>query len=172
MWSCTRKNFSGIQEDLKLLPIAPRDILSLYYQNQWVLSEEAFVPFYLLTYENLLGEQAETYLADKYPHEVKLSNQKSLLIHYSTSESPFLSTYIQDFYGVKDTPVMKNGQKLVLKLIGPHKRPVQVTNDLARFWNKTYPDLLKEFNREYPRHFWPPNPSEAKPFLLLRQAKA
>ena len=152
----------------KLLPVNQREILASYYQRQWNLDETDFVPFYLQEYERLLSDQMGRPLQDQYPHEIRLPNQKVLSIHYAVGESPFLTSYIQDFYGLKETPVLKSGQKLTLKLNGPHGRPIQVTNDLKRFWEKTYQEMLKELNREYPRHYWPANPAEAKPFLLLR----
>lgn len=157
-----------IQQDLELLPINLRDILATYYLLRWNLDEDLFIKFYLEEYERLLSEQANEYLPDRYPWEIKLPNQKILPIHYSVGEAPYLISFIQDFYGLKETPAMKDGQKLTLKLNGPHGRPIQVTNDLSRFWEKTYSELLREFNREYPRHFWPDKPAEAKPFLLLR----
>ncbi|MFY7992495.1 MAG: ATP-dependent helicase C-terminal domain-containing protein [Bacteriovoracaceae bacterium] len=161
-----------IQQDLELMPVNLRDILSTYYQEKWNLDESSFTQFYLEEYARTLEQESGLYLREKYPLEVKLSNQKNLTVHYTIGEAPFLMSYIQDFYGLKETPSLNNGQKLTLKLNGPHGRPIQVTNDLARFWVKTYQELLKEFNREYPRHFWPANPAEAKPFLLLRQMKA
>ena len=157
-----------IQNTLKLEPPQIKDVIAQFYGEQWVLDETKFVDFYLAHYEAKLQSQSELFFGEHYPVEMKLSNQKILRIHYSLGESPYLMSYIQDFYGLKDSPVSKNGQKLSLKLIGPHKRPIQVTNDLKGFWQKTYQELLRELNREYPRHYWPDNPMEAKPFLLLR----
>ena len=62
-----------------------------------------------------------------------------------------------------------NKRAITLKLQGPHKRPVQVTNDLAGFWQRGYKELLKEMRREYPRHHWPDNPESAPAVLLKRQ---
>ncbi len=158
-----------IEQSEKLLPVNPREIIASFYQTQWILDEGHFIPFYLEEYEKILAEQSSTNFFTSFPKELRLTNQKVLTINYVQGETPFITSYIQDFYGVKDTPTLSNGQKLTLKLNGPHGRPIQVTNDLSRFWDKTYPEILKEFNREYPRHYWPSNPAEAKPFLTLRQ---
>lgn len=93
-----------------------------------------------------------------------------LKIIYSDTEAPHIMNFIQFFYGLKASPVLPVNQKpLTLKLQGPHKRAVQVTNDLAGFWQRGYKELLKEMRREYPRHHWPDNPENAPPILLKRQ---
>ncbi len=106
----------------------------------------------------------------KLPRVIHLGGKKELKIHYPYNQDPFLEAPIQDFYGLKETPkIADNKVALTLKLIGPHKRPLQVTKDLASFWNKTYLEMLKEFKRDYPRHHWPDDPKSAKPILLKRQ---
>lgn len=93
-----------------------------------------------------------------------------LKVIYSDSEPPHILAFIQSFYGQKNTPIMPvNKRAITLKLQGPHKRPVQVTNDLAGFWQRGYKELLKEMRREYPRHHWPDNPESAPAVLLKRQ---
>lgn len=161
-----------IQSELKLGPVNLKEVIDQFYSESWVLDEDKFVDFYLTEYESYLQSQSDSFLDESYPIELRLSNKKVLKIHYSQGETPFLMSMIQDFYGLKTTPILKNGQKLSLKLVGPHKRPVQVTNDLPRFWDKTYPEMLKEFNREYPRHYWPDKPSEARPFITRRLFEA
>lgn len=62
---------------------------------------------------------------------------------------------IQHLYGLTDTPRIAAGRiKLVLEILGPNYRPVQITDDLASFWANTYPQLKKELKRRYPRHGW------------------
>lgn len=101
------------------------------------------------------------------PTKINLGGRRELIVHYPMNMDPYLEAPIQDFYGLNDTPSIMQGQvPLTLKLLGPHKRPIQVTKDLKNFWAKTYQEMKKEYQRDYPRHYWPDKPWEAKPFLL------
>lgn len=107
------------------------------------------------------------------PWAINLGGKRDLKVHYPYNQEPYVEAPIQDFYGLKDTPRIFQGKiPLTLRLIGPHKRPLQVTKDLAGFWNKTYLEMLKEFKREYPRHHWPDDPRTAPPILLKRQLES
>ena len=68
---------------------------------------------------------------------------------------------MQDFFGLADGPRIAGGTPLVLRLLAPNYRPVQVTTDLAGFWERHYPSLRKELMRRYPRHAWPEDPRNA-----------
>jgi ATP-dependent helicase HrpB len=57
-----------------------------------------------------------------------------------------------------ETPTIANGFPLVLHLLAPSKRPVQVTRDLRGFWERHYPAIRRELCRKYPRHAWPEDP--------------
>lgn len=101
------------------------------------------------------------------PLKIHLGGRRELEIHYPLNMDPYVEAPIQDFYGQKSTPSIFKGKiPLTLKLLGPHKMPIQVTKDLAGFWQKTYPVLKKEWLREYPRHHWPDDPLTAEPYLL------
>jgi ATP-dependent helicase HrpB len=66
---------------------------------------------------------------------------------------------LQDFFGLKETPRVARGQvPIVLHLLAPNQRPVQMTSDLAGFWQRLYPQVRRELSRRYPRHKWPENP--------------
>jgi len=133
--------------------------------------------------ETLKWEGFEDYLKNRIEEKFKISNldvelplkmdlggRRELLIHYPVGMDPYLEAPIQDFYGLSDTPRIIHGQvPLTLKLLGPHKRPIQVTKDLINFWNKTYQEMKKEYQREYPRHYWPEKPWESRPILLKSQ---
>lgn len=109
-------------------------------------------------------------LEQDFPLFIQLTDKRKIPIHYDRSKDPWIESYIQDFYGLTKTPQLAKGKlQLTLQLLGPHKRAIQVTQDLASFWSKTYPTMLKELSREYPRHYWPETPATAKPFLLKRQ---
>lgn len=107
------------------------------------------------------------------PSKINLGGKRELTVHYPEGMDPYLEAPIQDFYGLNDTPSIMNGRvPLTLKLLGPHKRPIQVTKDLKNFWQKTYQEMKKEYQREYPRHYWPDKPWEAKPVLLKRMLES
>ena len=107
----------------------------------------------------------------KLPKSIHLGGRKELTIVYSSEADPYIEAPIQEFYGLKTTPLIADNFPLTLKLLGPHKRPLQVTKDLAGFWNKTYIEMKKELQRDYPKHYWPDEPQNAKPFLLKSHLK-
>jgi ATP-dependent helicase HrpB len=70
-----------------------------------------------------------------------------------------LATRIQDLFGVRETPRVAGGRvPVLLHLLAPNQRPQQVTDDLAGFWQRTYPQVRKELRRRYPKHAWPEDP--------------
>lgn len=133
------------------------------------LDLEAYFSTFDLTFEHVVTELKAKLKFEEMdlPASVFLGGRKELKIHYSESEPPYLEAPIQEFYGHNETPTIMNGQvTLTLKLLGPHKRPIQVTRDLKNFWQRTYQEMKKEYSRDYPRHYWPDRPWEAKPYLL------
>jgi ATP-dependent helicase HrpB len=67
---------------------------------------------------------------------------------------------MQDFFGLARAPSVGDGRvPLVLHLLAPNQRPVQVTTDLPGFWVKHYPALRKQLMRRYPKHAWPEDPA-------------
>lgn len=77
--------------------------------------------------------------------------------------APVLSVRLQECFGMTDTPAVDNGRrKLLMELLSPGFKPVQLTQDLANFWRETYFEVRKELKRRYPKHCWPDNPLEAK----------
>lgn len=131
--------------------------------------KELSFSFFLLLKEQIDPESLFN-LDQDFPLHIQLTDKRKIPINYDRSKDPWIESYIQDFYGLTKTPQLAKGKlPLTLQLLGPHKRAIQVTQDLGSFWSKTYPGMLKELSREYPRHYWPENPSTAKPFLLKRQ---
>jgi ATP-dependent helicase HrpB len=71
---------------------------------------------------------------------------------------------LQELFGLRDTPNICRGRvNLVLHLLSPAQRPIQVTRDLKGFWNHTYPEVKKELKGRYPKHHWPDDPWSAAP---------
>jgi ATP-dependent helicase HrpB len=87
-------------------------------------------------------------------------------IRYSTERSPIVSLPMQELYGVQKTPVVgelgtKNEIPLILEILSPAKRPIQVTQDLVTFWQGSYKAVQKDMKSQYPRHYWPDDPANA-----------
>ncbi|MFN9108471.1 MAG: ATP-dependent helicase C-terminal domain-containing protein, partial [Bacteroidota bacterium] len=106
------------------------------------------------------------------PERFELHERKSCPIHYELNQPPWIEAYIQDFYSTKSHPSLFQGKlPLTVHLWGPHGRALQVTGDLPGFWQRHYPQLKKELQREYPRYFWPEDPLTAAPMLRLPRNK-
>ena len=102
----------------------------------------------------------EAALLEKWaPAQMSLPGGRRLVIRYEEGKPPWAESRIQDFFGMKDGPKLAGGETaLVLHLLSPAQRPVQVTSDLAGFWKNHYPQIRKELSRRYPKHKWPENP--------------
>ncbi len=89
------------------------------------------------------------------PAKIELPGGYRMRIEYSPGNPPRGRAKIQDFYGLQQTPRVAGGRvPVLLEILGPNFRPVQVTEDLAGFWANLYPTLRKELSRKYPRHEW------------------
>ena len=89
------------------------------------------------------------------PTEIRLPAGFRMKVRYSLTEAPRGRAKIQDLYDLADTPTVAGGrQKVLLEILGPNFRPVQVTDDLKSFWQQTYPELKKVLRRRYPKHEW------------------
>ena len=80
-------------------------------------------------------------------------------IEYEAARKPKISIRLQELFGLAETPRIAGGRiNLLLELLGPNRRPQQLTDDLASFWKNTYPIVRKELKRRYPKHHWPDDP--------------
>ncbi|WP_291183460.1 ATP-dependent helicase HrpB [Dokdonella sp.] len=85
-------------------------------------------------------------------------------IAYAADAAPVLSVKLQELFGLADTPRIAGGRvPLTLHLLSPGGKPVQVTQDLKSFWERTYPEVKKELKGRYPKHPWPDDPWTATP---------
>ena len=79
------------------------------------------------------------------------------------AEAPVVCVRLQECFGLTDTPRVDDGRRPVLmELLSPGFKPVQLTQDLRSFWSGTYFEVRKELRRRYPKHYWPDNPLEAE----------
>jgi ATP-dependent helicase HrpB len=106
----------------------------------------------------LLSALTPPNLARQAPERLTLPGGRTVKVHYETGKPPWIESRLQDFFGVQETPSVA-GVPVVVHLLAPNHRPVQVTSDLAGFWNRLYPQVRRELSRRYPKHKWPENPS-------------
>ncbi len=90
------------------------------------------------------------------------SGSKINIEYFANGATPVLAVRLQEVFGLADTPVINNGKtKMVMHLLSPGYKPVQVTSDLKSFWNNLYFEVKKELQRRYPKHSWPDDPWSA-----------
>ena len=90
------------------------------------------------------------------PESLTLSNGKQTRVHYLPGEKPKISVLIQHIFGLTDSPKVCDGrQPVVVEILAPNHRPVQVTEDLASFWTGSYPAVRSQLRGRYPKHQWP-----------------
>lgn len=100
------------------------------------------------------------------------SGSKIKIEYFINGAQPFISVRLQEVFGMADTPTVNNETiKIVLHLLSPGYKPVQVTTDLKSFWNTTYHVVKKELQRRYPKHAWPDDPWDAKAVAKGRSTK-
>jgi ATP-dependent helicase HrpB len=98
------------------------------------------------------------------PERVTLPGGRGVKVSYERGKPPWIESRLQDFFGMAQGPALAGGRvPLVLHLLAPNQRAVQVTTDLAGFWARHYPALRRELGRRYPRHAWPEDPLTAQP---------
>ncbi len=97
------------------------------------------------------------------PEFVAIAGRRRTPVNYEAGKPPWIESRLQDFFGMKTGPTVAGARvPVVLHLLAPNHRPVQVTTDLAGFWQRTYPQVRRELSRRYPRHAWPEDPLSGK----------
>lgn len=126
-------------EDFKKIPLAEALLNHLPWEMQQLLNKRA-------------------------PAKMEVPSGSNIHIQYTEhGDTPYISVRLQEVFGMIETPKIDAGKKsLVLHLLSPGYKPVQVTTDLKSFWNTTYHEVRKELQRRYPKHAWPENPWDAK----------
>ena len=113
---------------------------------------------------NLLPYEAQQEVDRLAPTHIEVPTGSRIRIDYRTgAEAPVLSVRLQECFGMERTPCVDDGkQPVLMELLSPGFKPVQLTQDLASFWQGTYFEVRKELRRRYPKHYWPENPLEAE----------
>lgn len=98
------------------------------------------------------------------PTHLVLPSGRRLHIHYARGQDPYVASRLQDFFSMHETPTICQGRlPLLLHLLAPNQRAVQVTRDLMGFWQRHYPELRRQLMRRYPKHAWPEDGRTATP---------
>lgn len=113
---------------------------------------------------NIIPYETQVEIDRLAPTYIKVPTGSQIRIDYRQgAEAPVLSVRLQECFGMEQTPCVNDGQQPVLmELLSPGFKPVQLTQDLASFWEGTYFEVRKELRRRYPKHYWPENPLEAE----------
>ncbi len=98
------------------------------------------------------------------PETITVPTGNRIRLEYSGGKQPTLAVRLQEVFGWLATPRIAAGRvPLVMDLLGPNYRPVQITSDLASFWKSAYFEVRKDLRTRYPKHAWPEDPLTAKP---------
>jgi ATP-dependent helicase HrpB len=111
-----------------------------------------------------LSREQVRLLNERAPLSITVPSKSRIPLDYSSGDQPILAVKLQELFGLADTPVIASGRvKVLLHLLSPAGRPVQITQDLKGFWNTGYPLVKKDLKGRYPRHPWPDDPWKAVP---------
>lgn len=106
------------------------------------------------------------------PTHLTVPSGSSVRLDYETNDHPVLAVRLQEMFGCRDSPRVVDGKvPVMLHLLSPARRPVQVTKDLAGFWARTYHDVKKELRGRYPKHHWPDDPLAALPTAKAKRRR-
>lgn len=106
---------------------------------------------------HLLAALRPAHIEKMAPERLRLPGGRDVQVHYETGKPPWIESRLQDFFGVEETPRIGK-TPVVVHLLAPNRRPVQVTSDLRGFWERLYPQIRRELSRRYPKHKWPEKP--------------
>ena len=113
--------------------------------------------------EGLYNPAQRRELAQCAPLTLQVPSGRQVRLLYELDRPPVLAVRLQELFGWTETPRLARGRvPVVLHLLGPNSRPVQITADLKSFWTTTYHQVRKDLRRRYPKHAWPEDPLTAK----------
>lgn len=119
--------------------------------------------------ETRLGWELCRELDREAPSHLPVPSGSKVQLQYDSPGNPFAAVRLQEVFGMLDTPRIGYGTvPVVLHLLSPASRPVQVTSDLANFWQHTYFEVKKDLKGRYPKHYWPDDPWTAQATRKVR----
>lgn len=112
--------------------------------------------------ENMLGWGLMQELNEEAPTHLHVPSGSKIPVQYDGPQAPYAAVRLQEVFGMLETPRIGYSRiSIILHLLSPANRPVQVTSDLNSFWKNTYFDVKKDLKGRYPKHYWPDDPMEA-----------
>lgn len=114
--------------------------------------------------QNLLEWSLRQRLDSALPTHYTVPTGSQIALRYDEENPPVLAVRMQEMFGEAQTPVIAEGRvPLVLELLSPAQRPLQITRDLTAFWKGAYREVQKEMKGRYPKHVWPDSPATTPP---------
>jgi ATP-dependent helicase HrpB len=173
-WLASREDISSIESRLEFLKangaVPPNEEATARHE---FLEEAAFGSTKLdevlakplnEIYLRHLPASTTVLLRNEAPDRLQVPSGSEIKVHYPPERAPYIEVRIQEVFGWTSSPKLAAGKiSLQLHLLGPNYRPMQVTSDLASFWQNGYPEVRKELRIKYPKHSWPLDPLTAKP---------
>jgi ATP-dependent helicase HrpB len=119
-----------------------------------------------------LDWQQQSRLDSEAPSHLTVPSGSKVRLRYTPGEPPVLAVRLQEMFGLADTPrVCNNTVPVLLHLLSPAQRPMQITQDLRGFWEGAYHAVKKELRGRYPKHHWPDDPWQAQPTSRIKPRK-
>jgi ATP-dependent helicase HrpB len=113
--------------------------------------------------KGLLSWDQQQLLEREAPSHLQVPSGSRIALKYAAGEAPVLAVRLQELFGLTQTPRVGGGRvSVMLHLLSPAQRPMQITDDLGGFWQRTYPEVKRELMGRYPKHYWPDKPWEAE----------
>ncbi|MCE9596205.1 MAG: ATP-dependent helicase HrpB [Planctomycetes bacterium] len=139
------------------------DALAPWCDGKTNVDELRRVPLLDVLRSRLSREQVKA-IEEHAPEALDLPSGSTRRLEYEPGKPPVLAVRLQELFGLADTPMVARGRvRVLLHLLAPNQRVVQVTQDLASFWNTTYLQVRKDLRARYPKHSWPEDPWTATP---------
>ncbi|ADO49827.1 ATP-dependent helicase HrpB [[Enterobacter] lignolyticus] len=122
---------------------------------------------------SLLPWSLQQRLVSSLPTHYTVPTGSRIAIRYDADNPPALAVRMQEMFGEADTPTIAQGRvALVLELLSPAQRPLQITRDLSAFWAGAYREVQKEMKGRYPKHVWPDDPANTAPTRRTKKYSA
>jgi ATP-dependent helicase HrpB len=120
-----------------------------------------------------LDYELQSLLDEAAPERIQVPSGSNIKLSYhANGEAPVLAVRLQEVFGMLETPKVNQGKiNVLMHLLSPGFKPVQITNDLTSFWDKAYFEVKKELKARYPKHHWPDNPLEAEALRGVKRKK-
>ncbi len=119
-----------------------------------------------------LDYQQQQRLDQDAPTHIQVPSGSRIRLEYRPEEAPVLAVRLQELFGLAETPAVCQGRvPVLLHLLSPARRPVQITQDLQGFWQSSYFAVRKEMKGRYPKHHWPEEPWSAEATARVKRRK-